>query len=305
MVKITLHPRNCPICGRREDSWPFAAGNVRLESLNRFAFASRKLPEYMHWPLQECRPCKVLYADPAPRPGELAALYREAGFESGDEASFASRTYARHLRRFLDRLPDRAAALDIGTGDGAFLQELDAAGFEAITGIEPSSAPIESAADSVRSWIRQEIFRPGLFPEGSLSLVTCFQTIEHVADPLALCRDAWRALKPGGALFLVAHNRRAFSVLLLGLKSPIFDLEHLQLFSRASLQNLLTAAGFEGSAIEIRPILNAYPIHYWARLFPFPAGIKARLVAGLARSWLGRRTVVLPAGNLAAVAFKT
>ena len=65
-----------------------------------------------------------------------------------------------------------------------------------------------AAADpSIRPLIRHDIFRPGLFPDGSFSLVTCFQTIEHLADPLSFCRDAWRALKPGGALFLIGHDR--------------------------------------------------------------------------------------------------
>ena len=46
------------------------------------------------------------------------------------------------------------------------------------------------------------------FPPGSLSLVTCFQTIEHLGDPLKFCKDVARLLRPGGALLLVGHNRR-------------------------------------------------------------------------------------------------
>ena len=46
---------------------------------------------------------------------------------------------------------------------------------------------------------------------GQFSLITCFQTIEHVIDPLLLCRSADHLLKPGGAFFLIGHNRRAMS----------------------------------------------------------------------------------------------
>ncbi len=44
------------------------------------------------------------------------------------------------------RVKCRDGALDIGTGDGAFLAELLRAGYTDVIGIEPSSAPIEAAA---------------------------------------------------------------------------------------------------------------------------------------------------------------
>src|SRR5271166_6082844 len=202
MLTLSLEPRVCPVCGTRDNSHLFAESNIRVEELDRFAFASRKLPEYMHWRLSRCDGCDLIYADPAPRPEDLANLYRDADFDSGEEAHHASRTYGGFLPRIISQLPDRNGAVDIGTGDGAFLQELLAAGFQNVVGIEPSTAPIEKADPAVRHLIRQDIFRSDSFEPNSLSLVTCFQTIEHLADPLSFCSLAWRALKPGGALFL-------------------------------------------------------------------------------------------------------
>ena len=193
--------------------------------------------------------------------------------------------------------------MDIGTGDGAFLKELLAAGFETVSGIEPSTAPIEKADPSIRQLIHQDVFRSSSFQPDSLSLITCFQTIEHLADPLSFCSHVYRALKPGGALFLIGHNRRAASAKLLGRKSPIFDIEHLQLFSPASMRALLDSAGF--SRIETYPVFNRYPLKYWAKLFPFPKGLKSGLMAHLDKSRVGRWVVPLPAGNLAAIAFKS
>jgi SAM-dependent methyltransferase len=256
----------------------------------------------MHWQLMECRDCDLLFANPAPPLEDLANLYRDADFDSREEARLASRTYGRFLPGIVRRLPDRVGAVDVGTGDGTFLVELLTAGFRDVAGIEPSSAPIAAADPSVRPLIRHDIFRPGMFPDGSLSLITCFQTIEHLADPLSFCRDAWRALKPGGALFLIGHNRRAFSAKVLGRKSPIFDIEHLQLFSPSSFRSLLKAAGF--GDIGVRTVYNRYPIRYWAQLFPFPKGMKPGLMNLLQKYRLGRVMVPLPAGNLAAIAYK-
>jgi SAM-dependent methyltransferase len=304
MVSIRIAPRVCPICGTTAASRPFAAANVALDRLDGFAFASRKRPEYMHWRLAECRRCDLLYVDLAPAADDLAALYRDAAFASGAEAAHASRTYARWLPEIVARLPDRAAAADVGTGDGAFLKALLAAGFRDVVGIEPSAAPIAAADPAVRPLIRHTPFAPTTFAAGSLTLLTCFQTLEHLADPLGFTRAAHQALRPGGALFLIGHDRRAFAARLLGRTSPIFDVEHLQLFSPASVRRLLETAGFAAAAVAVRPIANRYPLRYWTQLFPFPGPLKSALLAALEATAAGRIMVPLPAGNLAAIAYK-
>ncbi len=176
-----------------------AQARINLAALDAFGFASRKTPEYMHWRLVECHRCDIVYANPAPAAEELAALYREAAFAATVESRYASATYGRLLRALVPHWPDRAGALDIGTGDGTFLRELLDAGFSDVLGIEPSAAPIAAADPAIRPLIRQDTFRPESFPEASFRLVSCFQTIEHVPDPLDLARAAWRLLKPGAA----------------------------------------------------------------------------------------------------------
>jgi hypothetical protein len=78
-------------------------------------------------------------------------------------------------------------------------------------------------------------------------------------------------------LVAVVHNRRALSARLLGAKSPVFDIEHLQLFSTASSRRLFRLAGF--SDVRAVPIWNRYPLHYWIKLFPFPATTKKMVVS--------------------------
>jgi SAM-dependent methyltransferase len=298
-----MKERTCPLCAGRSPAVLFAESNVDPARLNRFAYASRKVPEYMHLRLMLCKSCDLLYASPAPEVADLTESYSEADFDSGVESARAARTYGRILRKYLDRLPDRSGALDIGTGDGAFLHELLAAGFDNVEGIEPSAAPIAAADPKVRNLIRHGIFESARFAPESFSLITCFQTIEHVREPLALCRDIHGLLKPKGAVCLVGHNRRALSARLLGRKSPIFDIEHLQLFSPQSLRQLLSEADF--SDIQVFPIWNQYPLSYWARLFPLPSILKRAAISALASTGIGRLPLALPAGNLAAIAFRS
>jgi len=299
--RFELVSRVCPGCGSA-DSTPFADANIDPEGLGSFAFASRKLPEYMHHALVVCRACDLLYANPAPDRKSLEVAYHDAAFDASEESRYAGLTYGGFLPRISHEMPDKKGALDIGTGDGAFLEQLLQHGFTDVVGVEPSAAPIAAAPPAIRSLIRHTPFRAPDFTPESLRLVTCFMTIEHVYDPLTLCKDSLALLKPGGALFLVCHNRRSLLARAMGMKSPIFDIEHLQLFSPKSVRALLERAGF--SRIEVHTVVNRYPINYWARLLPLPDAIKPRALQLLRASGLGKLSLSAPIGNLAVVAYK-
>lgn len=293
-----LTERPCPICGSSDDGELFAEPDFDPAALDEHAFASRKRPERMRLRLVRCPDCDLAYASPLPSPEALASAYDEAAFDSGIEARYAARTYADALAELLPRLPDRVGAIDVGTGEGAFLAELGRLGFTKIGGVEPSAAPIAEAAPEIAPLIVHDVFRPGLRQPGSLSLITCFQTIEHVPDPAAFVADAVGLLKPGGMLAIVCHNRRAPLNRALGTRSPIMDIEHMQLFSPASVTQLLSRAGLE--EVGQRSIRNRYPIRYWARLAPLPERLASGVSSGLERSGLGGRPLTVPVGNLLA-----
>jgi SAM-dependent methyltransferase len=288
--------RACPVCGGEDDSQVFAAQKLDQSLLDENAFASRKSPEHMRLRLVSCPACDVVYASPLPSSEALAAAYDAAAFDSSEEARYAARSYATQIADLLPRLPDRESALDIGTGEGAFLHELLGLGFEKVAGVEPSSAPIAAADEEVRGLIEHGIFEPGVRPAGSLTLITCFQTIEHVRDPAPMVAAAAAMLKPGGMLLLICHDRRAPVNRALGLRSPIVDIEHMQLFSPRSATELLSCAGLQG--IGNRPIRNRYPIRYWARLAPLPGPLRRPFDNLLERSGLAGRPLTVGVGNL-------
>ena len=296
-----LVDRPCPLCGPSIPSTVVAEANVDVDRLDDFAFASRKRPEYMHHRLVRCESCGLVYASPAPLADDLGQAYSEAAYDSADESSYAAATYAAALADVVAALPADGGALDIGTGDGAFLTRLREMGVDDVTGIEPSAAAADAAPPEVRPRIRLGPFRPDDLEPGGFRLVTCFQTLEHLPEPLTTCRAAYRLLSAGGALAVVCHDRRAAVNRLLGRRSPIYDIEHLQLFCPRSVRLLLERSGL--NRVEVRPLRNRYPLRYWLRLAPVPDPLKERLLAAAAARW-GSVAVSLPVGNVLAVGFR-
>jgi SAM-dependent methyltransferase len=300
-MNLDFVPRACPLCGG-EDARALVEGTIDEGKLTSSAFASRKVPEYMHSRMVECNLCGMLYANPVLRQEDLADAYKDASFDSGVESRLAAVTYRALLEPHLVALPSRTSALDIGAGDGAFVEELLALGFTNVVGVEPSEAPIEAAKPAIRGYLKFGIFAAEQFATDSLDLITCFQVIEHVWDPVKIAGDALTLLKPGGLFMVVAHDRRAFSARIMGTKSPIFDIEHLQLFDKPTGIALLRNAGF--ASVKVRSVRNKYPVDYWIKLFPLPITLKSA-VRGMAKtSGIGNLLLSLPAGNLALIGRK-
>jgi SAM-dependent methyltransferase len=293
--------RPCPGCGRAGEGRVFSEERFDLQALDEFAFASRKLPEFFSHRLVVCPHCELVYAPRVPDAAVLERTYREAAFDSAEEGACAARTYAAALAPLLTEV-ERGAALEIGCGTGVFLGHLQALGFAPVTGLEPSRAARDAAPAELRALIRPVAFAGADFASDSLALACCFQTLEHLAAPDRFVAEIRRALAPRGVLCTVTHDRSAFLNRLLGRRSPIIDIEHVQLFSRASLARMLEGAGFE--VLAMRSLVNRYPLRYWLRLSPLPRRPKLLLLRVVERIGLGGWSFGLDGGNFVTVARK-
>lgn len=301
MINAVVRP--CPVCGAGADeSEPFLADSRDERLLSASSFSSRKVPEFMSHAMVRCRACDLAYVDRPPSVEELAVSYHSADYDSAEEAEDAADAYARAIQPVLAKLRERGAALEIGTGTGAFLERLSQAGFCDLVGIEPSTAAIAAAPAHRRPWIREGIFEGSDFPPESFDLVCCFMTLEHVQDPGALVAAAHRLLRPGGAFVGVTHNRRAWLNRMLGRRSPIVDIEHMQLFSPESSTQLLTGNGYVDVAGA--SFWNRYRPSYWLRLVPISRQAKGWLTERLRGSWPDKRRIPLNVGNFMSWGFK-
>lgn len=299
---MKLASRPCPLCGSPDHSKILVKSNFDPARLNAYSFASRKIPEFMHFQMVICPQCSLCYASPIPDLSWFHQEYIEADFDAAVESRYAAQSYARCLKKNVASVAALDGVLDIGTGDGAFLGELLKLGLTRVQGVEPSRAPIACADPQVAPFILHGFFEPEMFGPESFSLISCFQTLEHLADPVALFSSAFKMLRPGGCFFIAAHDYRALSARILGEKSPIFDVEHRQLLSPVSAAALYQRAGFSG--VRIFRLLNRYPLSYWLRLLPVGEGIKKRMTRFATALGIAQLPLALPAGNIAAIGFK-
>lgn len=300
---FNANERACPVC--RTDHHLAALyldNNIDTEKLSSYSFASRKTPEYMTHRLVQCPVCDLVYVIQPPTEDELLRAYHVAAYDSADEANDAASAYLRAMNASLLSLENKQRALEIGTGTGIFLELLHNAGFVEVIGVEPSKAAIAAAPPHRRAWIREGKFDERDFESESFDLICCFMTLEHVLDPKLLVEAAFRLLRPGGSFITVTHNYRSIVNTLLGRRSPIIDIEHMQIFSDKSIYCLFDAAGF--GSVAAKAFVNTYALTYWVRLAPMSLRTKA-LVMCLIR-WLGceRWKLSVNVGNTITVGFK-
>ncbi len=287
--------RLCPACGGIGKE-KFSA-NIEEEKISLFSYSSRKRPELMHYALMECQSCRTLFVEKVPDLDGLIENYVVASFDSRIESEYAAKTYGKYLNR-LDLIRNRRI-LDIGCGDGTFLKKATSLGAESVLGIEPSHGAFESAGE-VGNLIR-------IIPveqcdyQFEFDLVTCFQTLEHLVDPKTVLSKMCSAAISGGYVAVVCHNRLSLVNRLMGRRSPIFDIEHLQMFSVEGLEKIFQSTNLE--IVVSKQILNSYPLGYWLRLFPMPKIMKD-FFESRRDSFLMRIPVSLFVGNRLVVASK-
>jgi SAM-dependent methyltransferase len=295
--------RNCPVCHTGFDKAKlFIEQNIDSAKLSGFSFSSRKEPEYMCHRLVQCPVCDLVYADQPPGEDELAHAYHVADYDSSEEANDAAASYMRAIRPTLTALAVHRSALEIGTGTGIFLECLSHEGYTELVGVEPSSAAIAAAPESRRAWIREGMFDERDFAPESFDLICCFMTMEHVRDPSIIAHSALRLLRPRGAFVTVTHDYRSPVNRLFGKRSPIIDIEHMQLFSKDSVRYLFEHSGYVN--VTVKAFVNTYSLRYWMRLAPLPRGIKPVVSNLLASTGLDIVKLGVNVGNLVTTGFK-
>jgi len=191
--------------------------------------------------IYHCKECDVVFSNPMKAPD--SSWHEEAYVERNVNL----RNYT-HLtpncRFFLTRKQFRGGRLlDIGCGDGLFLKF--ASKYYDAWGIDIDGEAIKAArrkyhlANVYNTMTMGEFIKR--FPEVRFDVVTLFEVLEHVDDPLKLIRETYQVLKPRGILVLSVPNRERMNA-----RHDPHDRppNHLTRWSAEAVKNLLNRERF-------------------------------------------------------------
>lgn len=172
-----------------------------------------------------------------------------------------------YLRRMMPE--NYSNHLDIGCGPGTFIGTLPAE--RRSLGIDIATSQIQYAqahyGTEYHAFARENVLEEMPFEEGSFDVVTIVELIEHLpmSDLDPLLSAAAHALSPAGVLLVTTPNYGSLWPLLEKavnrLGEVTYEDQHISLFKRRSLLDLLERVGFEAPSVTtfhgVAPFLAA------------------------------------------------
>jgi len=229
-----VNPRACNLCGGRE---------------------VRPLYEVDGFHIVRCVRCDLIYVAEQVGQKQLSEYYGEAYYTGAQDKGYADYIGRRDSRKhhFRSLIPsikrhlnvESPRVLDVGCAAGCFLEVAREKGWEA-QGVELSAF----AAEYARSRLGLQVFT-GTLNEAALAgtsfdLITFWDVIEHVPDPLAVLREARRLLRPNGLVAVSTGDICGVTARVYGRRWALLAPPgHLFYFSRRTLFGMLRQIGFE------------------------------------------------------------
>jgi len=232
----------CRVCGGRDHSILFVKGGYEVA---------------------KCGNCGLVFLNFAPSDRFLSDYYAEDFFnDSGtkdgysdykEEAVNLERTFRRRID-ILKRYQEKGGTLlDVGCATGEFMKL--AAEYWNVYGVEISSYASRAAGEKGLNVFNGKLEQSPYLNSG-FNVVTLWDTIEHVAQPLETMRLISRIVKPKGIVALTTGDVGSFVSRACGRYWHLYNIpQHLSYFDKGTITDLLKRSGFK--TVEIAyPALN-------------------------------------------------
>jgi SAM-dependent methyltransferase len=189
----------------------------------------------------------------------------------------------RSVQGFLGKKRGEIRLLDVGCSNGAFISAAQSLGIRA-AGVEPSAAPAQAAIESGLQ-VYQGFLQDIHLPEASFDVVTLFEVIEHLKDPLSLFKECHRVLHKGGLLVIRTGNTDSWTAHHRKDRWEYFSTSehggHISFFNPVSIGKLAQRSGFSVERLKTHrvsfyqkgeiPFLLYRPMKFFAELLNTPS----------------------------------
>ena len=215
------------------------------------------------WLYRQCDACSAVGLDPIPSADDLHAYYQSSYFEGGGQAGYLDYLADEPLhrknalarvqtaRRF--RTHAGGTWLDVGCAVGFTLDTARTDGY-AVHGVEVSDWASSVARERFGLDVSASLAEARFVLQRPVDVLTMYQVLEHLADPLRSLQEARACLRPDGLLLIETWDRRSIVARLFGrFWQQISPPSVVWLFDRRSLDELLRRAGFRLMRIEVSP----------------------------------------------------
>jgi SAM-dependent methyltransferase len=183
--------------------------------------------------------------------------YYDEYWNRDSPAPLADPLAERRLRSLRDHITDEVTrVLEVGSGSGDLVAELQQEGFDALgMDISPRAVEIASERHPSSRFITHSVEKlPWPVESSSVDLVVAFEVIAHLLRPRALVEAAWDVLRPGGffALTTPYHGLLKNLTIALGAFDHHFAAEgdHIRFFTDSALRRLLESNGFKVEKVK-------------------------------------------------------
>ena len=252
----------CNLCGSRQTRLRYpgtVAGDAPPGNVEAFRCTS---PGYgRHHTIVQCETCGLVYTNPRLDGSQILDSY--VAVEDPlylEERDGRVLTFERHLRPLEQLHAPPGKLVDVGAYTGVFVEIAAQHGWEAV-GVEPSRWAVEQARARGLRMIEGTLATSGL-ADASIDVVTMWDVIEHLTDPLAEVQQAHRLLKPGGLLVVHTMDIDSAFARLMGGRWPWLMEMHVYYFSRRTLAALLAKAEF--TVVRVAPQGRYLRLGYFA-----------------------------------------
>jgi 2-polyprenyl-3-methyl-5-hydroxy-6-metoxy-1,4-benzoquinol methylase len=191
--------------------------------------------------LLKCNNCGFRFAQKIPTVAELIAHYNQYG-----RNDYLSPVTIKRYHEILDQFePYRKTnkLIDVGCGIGYFLEEAKKRGWE-VYGTEYTDEAI-TICRSKGITMHQGALNPTDYSAGEFDVVTSFEVIEHINNPVEEMQHFHRLLRQGGAAYITTPNFDALERYVLKERYNVISYpEHLSYYTKNTLTRLMISQGF-------------------------------------------------------------